>query len=87
MHIVIPFDMIFFLISVARKRQGLQVQKIISFIVCVISPIVTILGIAILATQDGARYPIIGGSPIYVGVYVSTWYVFVKYICIKNNLR
>ncbi|XP_076096244.1 uncharacterized protein LOC143067092 [Mytilus galloprovincialis] len=55
--------------AVARKRQGLQVQKIISFIVCVISPIVTILGIAILATQDGASYPIIGGSPIYVGVY------------------
>ncbi|XP_052104036.1 uncharacterized protein LOC127737420 [Mytilus californianus] len=55
--------------AVARKRQGLQVQKIISIIVCVSSPILLILGIAILATQDGASYPIVGGSPIYVGVY------------------
>ncbi|CAC5363795.1 unnamed protein product [Mytilus coruscus] len=41
--------------AVARKRQGLQFQKIISLIQC--------------ATQDGASYPIIGASPIYIGVY------------------
>lgn len=55
--------------AVARKRQGLQFQKIISLIQCGVSPILIIIGIVILATQDGASYPIIGASPIYIGVY------------------
>ncbi|XP_071140736.1 uncharacterized protein [Mytilus edulis] len=55
--------------AVARKRQGLQFQKIISLIQCGMGSILIIIGIVILATQDGANYPVIGASPIYIGVY------------------